>query len=123
IWTRLYRGETSYDFVGQRRRWFIISGVVILVGLAALPVRGLNFGIDFKGGTVWEVPSNASVSHVRYVIGGVSADLRQAKIEILTNRQTGSRTVRVQAEANATKDKAKVTGVSDALAKMAGVNT
>jgi preprotein translocase subunit SecF len=117
------RGETSYDFVGRRRRWFAISGAIIVIGLISLLVRGLNFGIEFKGGTVWEVKSTASVAHVRGVIGGVSPDLRQAKIEVLTNRQTGDRTVRVQAEANATKDKAKVTAVVDSLSKMAGVSS
>jgi preprotein translocase subunit SecF len=119
----MYRGETSYDFVGRRRRWFAISGAIIVIGLISLLVRGLNFGIEFKGGTVWEVKSTASVAHVRDVLGGVSPDLRQAKIEVLTNRQTGDRTVRVQAEANATKDKAKVTAVVDSLSKMAGVNS
>jgi len=123
FWTRMYRGETSYDFVGRRRRWFAISGAIILIGLISLLVRGLNFGIEFKGGTVWEVKSSASVAHVRDVIGGVSPDLRQARIEVLTNRQTGDRTVRVQAEANATKDKAKVTAVVDSISKMAGVNS
>jgi preprotein translocase subunit SecF len=122
LWTRLYRGETSYDFVGRRRRWFAISGTIILIGLISLLFRGLNFGIEFKGGTVWEVKSTASVAHVRDVIGGVSSDLRQAKIEVLSNRETGDRTVRVSAEANATKDKTKVTGVVDALAKMSNVS-
>jgi preprotein translocase subunit SecF len=122
IWTKLYRGETSFDFVGLRRRWFMLSGTVIIIGLLALGIRGLNFSIDFKGGTVWEVPSTASVTHVRDVVGGVSADLRQSTIEVLTDRQTGHRTIRVKAEANATKDKTKVTNVTNALAKMGGVS-
>ena len=108
VWSRLYRGETSYDFVGKRRRFFIVSGAVILVGLVFLGIRGLNFSIDFKGGTVWEVTSTATVPHVRDVVGAVSSDLRQADIQILTDRQTGHHTVRVAAEANATKDKEKV---------------
>jgi preprotein translocase subunit SecF len=122
IWTRLYRGETSFDFVGRRRRWFILSGTIILIGIGSLLFRGLNFSIDFKGGTVWEVPSSASVSHVRDVIGNVSPDLRQATIQVLTNRQTGEKTVRVAATAKETTDKTKVNNVSDALAKMAGVD-
>jgi preprotein translocase subunit SecF len=84
--------------------------------------RGLNFSIDFTGGTVWEVPSTASVSHVRDVVGNVSPDLRQATITVLTNRQTGEKTVRVAATAKATTDKSKVDRVSNALAKMAGVD-
>jgi preprotein translocase subunit SecF len=119
---RLYHGETAFDFVGQRRWWFMLSAAIILIGLLSLAFRGLNFGIDFKGGTVWEVPTSASVSHVRDVLGAVSPDLRQAKIEVLTNQQTGKHTVRVQAEASATKDKTKVGEVSTSLAKMAGVS-
>jgi preprotein translocase subunit SecF len=116
---RLYHGETAFDFVGRRRRWFLLSAVIIVIGLGSLLFRGLNFGIDFKGGTVWEVPSSASVAHVRDVLGAVSPDLRQAKIEILTDRQSGAHSVRVQAEASATKDKTKVAAVTAALAKMA----
>ncbi|HEX3539587.1 MAG TPA: protein translocase subunit SecF [Acidimicrobiales bacterium] len=122
LWTRLYRGETAFDFVGRRRRWFFISGAIIVIGLISLFVRGLNFGIDFKGGTVWEVRSNASVAHVRDVLGQVDPAFRQATIEILTDRTTGAHTVRISAQATTTKDKTKVTAVSDALAKMAGVN-
>ncbi|HAM03642.1 MAG TPA: protein translocase subunit SecF, partial [Acidimicrobiaceae bacterium] len=47
---RLYRGETSFDFVGRRRLWYLLSGIVIAAGLVSLSTRGLNLGIDFKGG-------------------------------------------------------------------------
>src|SRR6266516_3582143 len=39
------------DFMGKRYLWFAISGAVLLAGAASLGVRGLNLGIDFKGGT------------------------------------------------------------------------
>jgi SecD/SecF fusion protein len=39
------------DFMGKRNLWFAISGVVVLAGLVSLGVRGVNLGIDFKGGT------------------------------------------------------------------------
>ncbi len=122
IWTRLYRGETSFDFVGRRRRWFAISGTVIAIGLISLAVRGLNFSIDFRGGTVWEVNTGASVAKARGVIGGVSPALRQATIEVLTDRQTGVKTLRITADTNAANDSTEVNNVSTALAKMAGVN-
>ena len=38
------------DFMGKRRLWLALSGVVIVVSLGSLAVRGLNLGIDFKGG-------------------------------------------------------------------------
>jgi preprotein translocase subunit SecF len=55
---RLYRGETSFDFTGRRRIWYALSGIIILAGLVSLGVRGFNLGIEFKGGTSWEVPAN-----------------------------------------------------------------
>ncbi|MDB4998883.1 MAG: secD, partial [Myxococcaceae bacterium] len=39
------------DFMKRRRLWFAISGVIVLAGAVSLGVRGLNLGIDFKGGT------------------------------------------------------------------------
>jgi len=39
------------DFMGRRKLWFAISGAIILAGAISLGVRGLNLGIDFKGGT------------------------------------------------------------------------
>jgi SecD/SecF fusion protein len=39
------------DFMRKRYWWLAFSSVVILIGAVSLGVRGLNFGIDFKGGT------------------------------------------------------------------------
>jgi len=38
------------DFMGRMKLWFSISGAVLLIGLVSLATRGLNLGIDFKGG-------------------------------------------------------------------------
>jgi preprotein translocase subunit SecF len=54
----IYNEQTNYDFVGPKKKWFAFSAVVILIGLAALGIRGLNLGIEFKGGTSWEVKLN-----------------------------------------------------------------
>jgi SecD/SecF fusion protein len=39
------------DFMRRRNLWFAISGVIIAIGIVSLATRGLNLGIDFKGGT------------------------------------------------------------------------
>ncbi|HXR54065.1 MAG TPA: hypothetical protein VN793_03355, partial [Acidimicrobiales bacterium] len=44
---RLYRGQTKFDFVGRRRWWFLLSGIIIVAGLVSFSIRGFNFGIDF----------------------------------------------------------------------------
>jgi preprotein translocase subunit SecF len=69
--SRLYHGQTSYDFVGHRRLWFSVSGVLLLVSLASLFVPGLNFGIDFKGGAVFRVQPERQVTEaqVREAVG------------------------------------------------------
>jgi len=54
---RLYRGQTRFDFVRKRRWWFAASSLVILAGLVSLGVKGLNYSIEFVGGTSWEVPA------------------------------------------------------------------
>lgn len=87
---RLYRGESGINFIGRRRTWFIISGILIVISLAALGFRGLNLGIEFQGGAVFSVP-NAACS---------VPDARQAASEatggdvIVT--ETGAGIVRVQ---------------------------
>jgi preprotein translocase subunit SecF len=69
--SRMYHGETSYDFVGRRRLWFSISAVLLLISLVSLIVPGLNFGIDFKGGAVFRVQPERPVSEaqVRDAVG------------------------------------------------------
>ena len=54
---RLYHGQTRFDFVRRRRWWFAASALVIIAGLASLGVKGLNYSIEFVGGTSWEVPA------------------------------------------------------------------
>jgi len=66
---RLYHGETSFDFMGRKRVWFAISGVIILGGLISIITAGLNLGIDFKGGEAWTAKSNGvTVSTMRGVV-------------------------------------------------------
>jgi preprotein translocase subunit SecF len=57
---RLYRGEVSYDFVGRQKRWYMISGAILVIAIAALGIRGLNYSVDFKGGSVYEFSAPAA---------------------------------------------------------------
>ncbi|HSR27193.1 MAG TPA: protein translocase subunit SecF, partial [Actinomycetes bacterium] len=69
--SRMYHGETSFDFVGRRRRWFALSALLVLISLGSLVVPGLNFGIDFKGGAVFRVQPTTRVTEaqVREAVG------------------------------------------------------
>ena len=54
--------DTQFDFLGKRRLAGMISLALITLGIASLLVRGLNFGIDFSGGTLVEVSYKDSVT-------------------------------------------------------------
>ncbi len=116
---RLYRGQTHYDFINRWRYWFAISGTVIALGIIALLVSGLNFSIDFRGGTVWEVPTTASVATVRADLGKISSTLDQSTIVTLTNRQTGKVNIEVEASSTITGNATLVADVSNELATIA----
>ncbi|MDP9453979.1 MAG: protein translocase subunit SecF, partial [Actinomycetota bacterium] len=68
---RLYHGETAIDFVGRATLWFGLSALVILVGLGSLAIRGLNLGIDFRGGTSWVVAGDVDVDAARDAVARV----------------------------------------------------
>jgi preprotein translocase subunit SecF len=121
LWSRLYRGETAFNFIGHWRRWFAISAVVILVGVIALLVRGLAFGIDFAGGTSWQVQTaKVTVAQARTALTPLG--LGQATIETLG--RGGSRTLEVQDKVtgSAAQQAAVKNEVTGKLAKLAGVN-
>ncbi|NUT56593.1 MAG: protein translocase subunit SecD, partial [Thermoleophilia bacterium] len=55
------------DFIGQRNRWFAISGAVLVVSVLAIGIKGLNLGIDFDGGSkiTFTTPQPVSLEDVR----------------------------------------------------------
>jgi len=48
---RLYRGEKSFNFIGNRRRWYALSALLIITSALSLGIQGLHLGIEFKGGS------------------------------------------------------------------------
>jgi preprotein translocase subunit SecF len=57
---RLYRGEKSFNIVGNRRRWYAISAIFIILASTALGLKGLHLGIEFKGGSVFTITKDGS---------------------------------------------------------------
>ncbi|NNN00754.1 MAG: protein translocase subunit SecF [Acidimicrobiaceae bacterium] len=117
--SRLYQGLTTIDFVGRRKTWFTISAVVIVVGLGSLAIRGFNLGIDFKGGSSWEVLApNTTISAVTHSV-------ENAGLNSPTVQKLGSDTYQVTSDLNNLNSTTQLTltnKVVDALAKVAGVS-
>ena len=58
---RLTTGRADVDFIGRSRLWLMITVAVIVVSLGAILVRGLNFSIEFTGGSSF-VEEDATVA-------------------------------------------------------------
>src|SRR5712691_692904 len=57
---RLYRGEVSVEFVARKRLWYAISGLILVICIGALVFRGLNYSVEFKGGSVFKFSAPAA---------------------------------------------------------------
>jgi preprotein translocase subunit SecF len=108
----MYRGEQEFDFPKLWRPALIASLVLVLLSVGSLAVRGLNLGIEFEGGTSWEVVApGSSVGDARDALRGT--DAAAGKIQTV-----GGDSIRVRADLDNLEDVAVVT---DVLAEFAGV--
>jgi preprotein translocase subunit SecF len=60
LFRRLYRGETRFNFIGTRRRWYTASAIMIAICIVSFIFRGFNFGVEFAGGTQFQIPVGSS---------------------------------------------------------------
>ncbi|MGW8315273.1 MAG: protein translocase subunit SecDF [Bacteroidales bacterium] len=83
--------NANIDFLGKRRTFYVLSGIVIVAGIVSLSTRGLNLGVDFSGGRNYVVTFNQEVSTLE-----ISQDLEQVFGEAPTVITYGTRnTVRI----------------------------
>ncbi|MCD2261773.1 protein translocase subunit SecF [Dietzia aurantiaca] len=57
LFNRLYTGTGAFEVVGNRRRFYVLTLVIVAVCLASILLRGFSFGIDFAGGTKLTMPA------------------------------------------------------------------
>src|SRR5215211_4181034 len=73
--------NARYDFISVRRYAYIITAILVLPGLLLLLVRGLNYSIEFTGGTLVQVQTNAPVDVGRLRSGLDAQGLHGAEIQ------------------------------------------
>jgi preprotein translocase subunit SecF len=93
---RLYTGETSFNIVGNAKRWYVVSALFTILSIGALALQGLHLGIEFKGGSAYTFTSTtATVEEARTAVegAGISSELIVQKVGDTKIRvQTGSLT-------------------------------
>jgi preprotein translocase subunit SecF len=94
----LYTGKRSYDIVGRRRLWYIVSAVLVLLSIAAVGLRGLNLSLEFVGGSEFRISGagagasqTLAIDTVQGVVGEVEVRANVIGLEDL-RVQTGELT-------------------------------
>ncbi len=94
---RLYQGDVSVDFVGRRKTWYLVSLLIVLIAIATLLLRGLNFGIEFRGG----VEFNAQIANPSSSVEKMTNAVVDTEIEAAANPvvvASGTDAIRIQTE-------------------------
>ncbi|MEV4459243.1 protein translocase subunit SecF [Microbispora sp. NPDC049633] len=68
--SRLYRGDINIDFVGKRKVWYGLSVFLLAVSILGLVLNGLNLGVEFRGGSVFDFTRTpgSSIEQVRETV-------------------------------------------------------
>ncbi|MCH7229843.1 protein translocase subunit SecF [Glycomyces sp. L485] len=89
VWSKLYRGETDFQFVASRKRWYLGSAIVIAACIVIMLIRGFTLGIDFAGGNQYTVPTGGStITDVENAAAGAGADVASGQIAGVGQDQT-----------------------------------
>ncbi|KQU68749.1 protein translocase subunit SecF [Phycicoccus sp. Root101] len=114
----LYTGKRSIDFVGRYKRWYLVSGVFILLAALGLVLQGLNLSLEFSGGSEFRVSGvKVTDSYEQTAKDAVTSVAAAGAPEVTT---IGSSTVRVQTEKL---NDSQSRDVQDALAKAFGTTS
>ncbi len=114
---RFYTGQISYGFVQHRKLWYLVSAIIMAVCIIGLLVRGLALGIEFRGGTDFQVTmpvSETTVDEVRNAVASFEVSDLEAQVFSL-----GESAVRVQTRALSPEE---TVSVRTGLAQLAGVS-
>ncbi|MBU1019437.1 MAG: protein translocase subunit SecF [Patescibacteria group bacterium] len=91
------RKPFKFDFIGKSKLWATFSGVLIAIALIAIPLFGLNLGLDFTGGTLMEVKfdqEEITTSNLSETLANVEGELLSPTLSEVTEMEiTGEESV------------------------------
>ena len=100
--------EFNIDFIGRSKIWLAISGGVVVVCILALLLRGINFGIEFMGGTLLDLKLKQSAS-----ISDVRSELKQFGLEDSVIQSTANRQILIRTRSLSTSEQKDVVNAID----------
>lgn len=91
-------GKKKFDFIKNRRIVYIISAVIILIGLISIIFQGFNYGIDFAGGTLLQIRFDKPISTTEVRNALSEFNLSQSTIQNLSGNEFVIRTEKINSE-------------------------
>jgi len=83
IWAQSFRKKTR-NIIGNRNKFFIFSIILIVVSVLSLLKYGVNYGLDFTGGTIVEVgfQNNVTAEQIREALIKINPSYSEAVIQL-----------------------------------------
>jgi preprotein translocase subunit SecF len=117
VFSQLYRGETDFQFVAHRRKFYIASAIVLLALVVVMLTKGFVLGIDFAGGVQYNVPAAETSASLDDVEGAVEA----AGAEVASGQVAGTGDGQAYIIRVGELDSGQAEAVRTAIAEEAGV--
>lgn len=101
--------DTNIDFMKSRKLGFVISGLMVVLSIVCIMVKGFNYGIDFSGGILMEVkaPKQVNIEEIRKTLSHVDLD----DINIQTIGESGDE-VMIRAQAKEMNEKEQMAAIN-----------
>jgi preprotein translocase subunit SecF len=88
--------KTHFDFIGARYKFFALSGLIVGTSLLSLATRGINYGIDFTGGTMLQIAFEKPMALAELRAAAQRAGLQEASLQSFSG--TNAFSMRLKAE-------------------------
>lgn len=116
----LYTGRRQINFIGRRRTWYLLTGILLVIAAVGIFGRGLNFSLEFEGGSQVSVADIKSTSNFdQRAHDAVKSAVGSADNLVVT--KAGASTIKIESKKLGNGTSTDTDKVGNALAKEFGV--